>query len=137
LVDSQVILLDTNVVVWWASSDERRLTAVSRSAIKRNREVSEILISSISAWEIAILVERHRLALTMDVSNWLATVSRIGGVRFIPVDNEIAVASVRLPGQLHADPADRIIIATARQHGAHLVTADEKIHRYPHVQTIW
>ena len=132
-----MILLDTHVLVWWVSGENQSLTAAARSAIKRSREAREILVSSITAWEIAMLVERRRLALTMEVSDWLATVSRIEGVKFLPVDNEIAVASVRLPGQFHSDPADRIIVATARRHSARVVTADEGIRNYNHVKTIW
>jgi len=58
-------------------------------------------------------------------------------VKFIPVDNSVAVKSVNLPQPLHSDPADRIIIATAISSGVPLVTRDEKILNYPHVQTIW
>ena len=84
-----------------------------------------------------MLVARGRVALTMDTEVWLAWVNQIEGVRFIPVDNEIAVKSVELPGDFHRDPADRIIVATARKLGAPIVTADDKIHVYPHVRTIW
>lgn len=73
----------------------------------------------------------------MDVSNWLNLASEIEGFRFVPVDNLVAVRSVNLPGEFHADPADRMIVALARELGAPLVTADAKIARYPHVKSIW
>ena len=84
-----------------------------------------------------MLVNRGRLDLTMDIEEWLTVVGRIEAVRFVPVDNEIGVKSVELPGDFHKDPADRLIVATARKLAAPLVTADDKIRAYPHVQTIW
>ncbi len=90
-----------------------------------------------TAWEIAMLVDRGRLTLSMDVTAWLAVVEAIEAVRFVPIDNEIGVKSVELPGEFHRDPADRIIVATARKLGVPIVTADEKIRAYPHVRTIW
>ena len=84
-----------------------------------------------------MLVARGRLGLSMDTAAWLATVQEIEEVKFIPVDNEIAVQAVTLPAEFHKDPADRLIVATARKFGVPLVTADEKIRGYPHVRTIW
>jgi PIN domain nuclease of toxin-antitoxin system len=95
------------------------------------------LISSITAWEIAMLVERRRLVLSMDVSSWLSTVKQIEAVRFVAVDTDIATKSVALPGSFHKDPAYRMIVATARTLGLPLVTKDEKIRAYLHVKTIW
>jgi PIN domain nuclease of toxin-antitoxin system len=96
-----------------------------------------IIISSISVWEIAMLVSHGRLALTTDSAQWISMVEQIKVVRFIPVDNEIRLKSCELPGTFHKDPADRLIVATARKLAAPLLTADEKILAYPHVQTIW
>ena len=84
-----------------------------------------------------MLVNRGRLDLTMDIEEWLTVVGQIEAVRFVPVDNEIGLKSVELPGDFHKDPADRLIVATARKLAAPLVTADDKIRAYPHVQTIW
>src|SRR5690349_12406165 len=97
----------------------------------------QILVSSISAWELAMLVARGRIDLSMDISQWLAVAGEIEALKFVPVDNDIAIKSVELPGEFHKDPADRIIVATARKFAAALVTADEKIRAYPHVRTIW
>jgi len=74
---------------------------------------------------------------SMDVENWLATVQQIPGVKFAPVDVDISVKSVQLPGEFHRDPADRLIVATARKYAAPLVTKDPKIRAYAHVKTIW
>ena len=84
-----------------------------------------------------MLVDKGRVALSMDILEWLSLVNQIEAVRFVPVDNEIAVGSTALPGEFHQDPADRIITATARKLAAPLITADDKIHAYPHVRTIW
>ena len=73
----------------------------------------------------------------MDVESWFDEVSQIDGVRFMPVDNEIGIKSTVLPGDFHKDPADRMIVATARKLAVPLVTADEKIRNYEHVKTIW
>ena len=84
-----------------------------------------------------MLVARQRIAHSMDVAEWLKWIETIEGVQFLAVDNEIAVKAVELPGEFHKDPADRVIVATARKLGAALITADEKIRAYPHVRTIW
>jgi PIN domain nuclease of toxin-antitoxin system len=84
-----------------------------------------------------MLVERETVAFSMDVEDWLATVAQIPGVRFAPVDVDISVKSVQLPGEFHKDPADRLIVATARKFAAPLVTKDLKIRAYAHVKTIW
>ena len=73
----------------------------------------------------------------MDVSTWIAKSEMLPFIIFLPVNNSIAVKSVNLPSPLHPDPADRIIIATALSEGVALVTKDEKLLNYPHVETIW
>jgi len=132
-----VIVLDTHILIWWCDGDER-LSAKAKSHIDAALESGEeILLSSISAWEVSMLISKNRLALTMDVDTWLQTVSDIDNVRFIPVDNKVAVESTRLPDEFHKDPADRMIVALARTLSAPLITADEKILNYPHVKTIF
>ncbi|MCQ0034661.1 MULTISPECIES: type II toxin-antitoxin system VapC family toxin [Burkholderia] len=131
-----MIVLDTHALVWWVT-DDPALSTKAKAAIKRELNGGEILVSAISAWEIAMLVEREKLVLSMDVGSWLAAVQAIEVVRLVPVDPEIAVKSVELPGEFHKDPADRMIVATARKFAVPLVTKDEKIRAYAHVKTIW
>jgi PIN domain nuclease of toxin-antitoxin system len=131
-----VIVLDTHALLWWASGNSD-LSAAAAQAIEAELNGGQIRVSSISAWELAMLVARGRIALSMDIEEWLSVVSQIEAVSFMPVDNEIAVKSVELPGEFHKDPADRIIVATARKLATPLVTADDKIRGYPHVRTIW
>ena len=132
-----MIVLDTHVLVWWVTGQCAELSREARAAIDKEVTGGEILVSSISAWEIAMLVERGRLQLTMDVEQWLNIITEIDAVRFVPVNNRIAVKSMALPGEFHKDPADRLIVATARDVAAPLVTADEKIRQYAYVATIW
>jgi PIN domain nuclease of toxin-antitoxin system len=131
-----VIVLDTHALVWWVNGDGL-LSNKAKTAIERELRGGQIIVSAISAWEIAMLVEREKLVLSMDVGSWLAAVAEIENVRFVPVDVEVAVKSVVLPGEFHKDPADRMIVATARKLAAPLVTKDEKILAYVHVNTIW
>lgn len=131
-----MIVLDTHTLVWWVNGDEC-LSAKAKTAIESELDEGQIVVSAISAWEIAMLVEREKLVLSMDVGSWLATVAEIEAVHFWPVDVEIGVKSVDLPGEFHKDPADRMIVATARKLAVPLVTKDEKIQAYAHVKTIW
>lgn len=131
-----MIVLDTHALVWWISRDET-LSRKARKVIEKEMAEGEIVISAISAWEIAMLVEREKLVLSMEVERWMATVAEIEAVRIVPMDVEVLVKSVNLPGEFHRDPADRMIVATARKFAAPLVTKDEKIRAYPHVKTIW
>ena len=132
-----MIVLDTHVLVWWVGED-RRLVKAARSAIDSSMAAGDaVLVSAISAWEVGMLVRRGRLALSMPVEEWLLAVQSLEGVSIIPISAEIAVQSVNLPGEFHQDPADRMIVALARERNASLLTADEKIHRYPHVRCSW
>lgn len=132
-----MIVLDTHVLVWWVSGHH----ALSRKAgqfIEKNIKIERsILVSAISAWEIAMLAASGRLILSMDIESWLAEVARIPAIEFVPLDNSIAVKSVHLPGDFHKDPADRMIVALARHLSLELITADEKILQYAHVKTVW
>ncbi|KAG0161834.1 hypothetical protein DFQ30_005343, partial [Apophysomyces sp. BC1015] len=114
------------VDVKWEAHKKAKIT------IERELNGGRIIIAAISAWEIAMLVERDKLVLSMDVGSWLAAVAEIEAVCFMPVDIEIAVKSVELPGEFHKDSADRMIVATARKLAAPLVTKDEKIRAYAH-----
>lgn len=133
-----MIVLDTHALLWWGNGDEQ-LSQLALEAIERelNAEDGMILVSAITAWEIAMLINKERLILTMSVDDWLRTVGEIDCVKFVPIDNDIAIESTRLPGEFHKDPADRMIVAMARHFNAPLISADEKIRNYKHVKTIW
>jgi PIN domain nuclease of toxin-antitoxin system len=131
-----VILLDTHVWVWWVARPES-LSNPARDAIAEAREQDGLWVSSISSWEVALLVRKGRLELTLPVADWLAATEALPFLRFLPVENRIALRANDLPGTLHDDPADRIIAATALIHGLKLVTKDRKLIAYPEITTIW
>lgn len=122
-------LLDTHVLVWLLSGNSR-LGGQARPLIQRAAEENTLLVSAITPWEIAMLVSKGRLALDRDVGEWVKAALALPGIRLEPLSPEIAVASTRLPGTLHADPADRIIVATVRQVGAVLLTEDQRLLDY-------
>ena len=131
-----MIVLDTHTWIWFISKPEV-LSKQATKAVSAAVEEKSVLISSISAWEVALLVIKKRLTLSLDVTDWIAKSENLPFIQFITVSNSIAIKSVNLPQPLHPDPADRIIIATALSAGAPLVTKDEKLLNYPHVKTIW
>lgn len=133
-----MIVLDTHVLLWWVSGAVDKLSKPASSALENaSGKEASIFVSAISTWEIAVLIQKGRLVLSMDVEEWLSHVASLPEVRFLPVDRHTAVQSVRLPGAFHSDPADRIIVATARRLNLPLVTADEHIRNYPHLKSIW
>ena len=132
-----MIVLDTHAWVWWVSSPDR-LPGPARSAVERTVADGESLfISSISAWEVAMLAARGRLELTAGVDAWIAAAEAVPFIEFVPVNNRIAVRAVTLEGFAHRDPADRIIVSTTLSLGATLVTGDRRLHDYGSVQTLW
>jgi PIN domain nuclease of toxin-antitoxin system len=129
-------VLDTHAWVWWVSGS-KALSKRAGEVIESGMADGSIHVSSISVWEVARLVQTGRLELTMEVEDWIARSEALPFLHFVPVDNGIALRSTRLPGSLHSDPADRIIIATALSLGARLVTKDKKLRNYPHAETVW
>lgn len=123
------LLLDTHALVWLLSGSDR-LGRQARKAIQKAAEAGVLHVSAISPWEIAVLVSKGRLVLEQDVGEWVQAAVALPGICLEPLSPEVAVASTRLPGELHADPADRIIVATARNLGAALVTADGLLLNY-------
>lgn len=131
-----MIVLDTHVLIWWVDVPNK-LSKKARKAIEEEKFKKGILISSISVFEINILVKKNKLELISNPGAWLGKIESLPFIKFIPVDNKIAADSVNLPDFYHKDPADRIIIATALNEGVKLITADKKILNYPLVQSIW
>jgi len=131
-----VIVLDTHAWVWWVAEPER-LSPEARDLIEKAAVEGEVYVSSISTWEVAMLVDRGRLTLSMDVGAWIALSESLPALRFVPVDNAIAVRSIFLPDYRNRDPADRIIIATALALGKTVITKDRKIRGYARVKSAW
>lgn len=131
-----MIVLDTHALIWWANGDAR-LSPTAKKTIRTEQSGGLVAVSVISAWEIALLVEKGKLALAMDVDFWLSAAMALPGARLIPLTRRVAIESTRLPGAFHPDPADRMIVALAREHDATLISADRRIRAYRHVRTIW
>ena len=129
-----MIVLDTHIWIWWVHGSDR-LTQTQLDVIEANED-GVIGVSAISLWEIAKLVENGRLELPVPLEKWFAQALNYPGVQIIELTPEIATESTRLPGEFHRDPADQIIVATARVMKCKLVTSDEKILNYSHVKTI-
>ena len=120
-------LLDTHVWIWYVEDEAGRLSRRIQPRIERAVQRGDVVISAISVWEIAQLEAARRLDLALDVRVWVGRALAFPGVRLKGLSPSIAIESTRLPGQIHRDPADRILIATARLLGATLVTCDERI----------
>lgn len=129
-----MIVLDTHIWIWWVHGDAR--INPTQAAVVEEAESDTVGISAISCWEVAKLVERGRLELYRPLEEWLRLALDYPGVRLVELSPEIAVASTRLPGDFHRDPADQIIVATARLNDCPLVTSDEKIAAYEYVETV-
>jgi PIN domain nuclease of toxin-antitoxin system len=132
-----MIVLDTHALVWWVA-DPAQIPAKSRRLIERAAgQTGSLLVSCISVWEIAMLVARRRLELTVSVETWLGALQGLPFLTFVPIDNSIAVRAVMLPSFPHKDPADRFIVATVLETGATLVTADRRLRAYRPLATAW
>jgi len=121
-----LFLLDTHVLVWLFEGNTK-LGRAARAAIQGAADENGALVSAITPWEIGLLVNKGRLKLGAEVMQWIRSVLAKPGVQLAALSPEIAVDSTRLPFAVHPDPADRILVATARHLGATLVTADARL----------
>jgi PIN domain nuclease of toxin-antitoxin system len=135
-----LILIDTHVLVWSMQNDPR-LGPEARALISAEQAHTDgaVMVSAITPWEIAMVAGKGRLTLGRDLREWMTLALNRKRVRIAPLLPPIAIDAATLPGELHGDPADRIIVATARSLACPLVTMDDKIIRYAehgHVQVI-
>jgi PIN domain nuclease of toxin-antitoxin system len=131
-----VIVLDTHVLVWWLAQGDR-LSARASRAISANARSGTLLASAISLFEISSLVRRNRLELRPDTSRWFAALRLLPELRVESVSADVCWRAGGLGVVLPGDPADRIIVATAQEIGAKLVTADARLRESGVVETIW
>lgn len=129
-------LLDTHAWVWWLVED-RRLSARAKSAIAKALVEHDLWISLISVWEVAKKVEKKQLIFDRPLEQWLDEAMASQGLGVWELTRPILVESCQLPRPFHGDPADQILVATARRQGAVVVTNDQRIRRYGHVQSLW
>lgn len=125
-----VILIDTHILVWAVQGEASRIGVKARRILDAAVQGRGLYVSAITPWEIALLAHHGRLALGRDVGEWIEQALALPGIHLAPLEPAISVDSVRLPGEVHRDPADRFIIATARHAGLPLMTIDRAILAY-------
>ncbi len=131
---STPVLLDTHVLLWWV--ERRELSQQTVALIETARNESDLWLGAITAFEIGLLSSKRAYDFGTDVMAWWRLLTRGTGVQVWPVTGEIALLSQTLAGELHGDPADRMIIATAITHGARLLTRDRALQRYGEIHGI-
>lgn len=122
------LLLDTCAAIWVANGDP--ISDPSREAIEQAAHENQILLSPITAWEVATLVRKGRLTLSMAHESWFDALLALPGIALAPMPPRTLMASAFLPGDPPADPADRIIAATARADNLVLMTRDRRLLDY-------
>ena len=123
------VLLDTHVWVWLMLGDNR-LGSANRRMLEAAVPDGRLRVSVISVWEVAMLEAKGRLTLAADCESWVREALAAPGIRLAELTPHIAICSTRLPGVFHGDPADRMLVATARESDAALLTADQAILQY-------
>ena len=126
-------ILDTHAWIWWVN-ESPQLSPAAQGAIETANELG---VHRISCWEVAMLVEKGRLGLRLDIDQWVDEALRRPKINLLPFTPRMAVLATRLPGVFHGDTADRFIVASCLLSGASLVTRDAKITSWGHVPVIW
>lgn len=124
------LLLDTHAWIWVALGHERMAKSNGRKLVEKAFKDKALFLSAISLWELSMLEAKGRIALTEPCLDWIQTSLARLQIEVMPLSVEVAVESSRLPGGFHGDPADRIIVATARKERLQLMTQDELILGY-------
>jgi PIN domain nuclease of toxin-antitoxin system len=114
-----------------------KLSGKVKTLISSPSRYDELLLSAISIWEFSKLLEKKRLGISCDPEEWIERALEMPKLRLAPLTPSIAYRSTILPQPFHEDPADQIIVATAREEGAVILTIDDRIRYYPHVSTLW
>ena len=129
-------LLDTHTWIWW-NMNPTNLSDKVRQLIADSEKYSELLLSAISPWEFCKLLEKKKLGISCSPEEWLKEALDMPKFRLVELTPIIAYRSTSLPQPFHNDPGDQIIVATAREENAILLTKDAKIQQYSHVKTLW
>jgi len=129
-------LLDTHVWLWWHYAPDR-LSRQVRARIADSSLSPVLLLSAISLWELCKLVQNKRLDLASDPLDWMTRAIERTPVNIVGLTPKICYQSTTLPAPFHNDPADQIIVATARTEAATILTKDTLILKYPHVKSMW
>ena len=129
-------LLDTHVWVWW-NMHPAKLSAKVKGLLCAPTRYDELLLSVISLWEFCKLLEKKRIGISMDPEEWIRVALEMPKLRLVSLSPAVAYVSTTLPQPFHDDPADQIIVASAKEEGAIILTSDERIREYPHVPSFW
>ena len=129
-LEKDLLLLDTHVWIWFMIGSDELKSSKCLPVIEQSAKQGKIRISAISVWEIGMLEARGKIKFTVNCIDWVNEALSAPGISLEPLSPEIAIESSRLPGDFHGDPADRIIVATARKLGATLVSSDKEILEY-------
>jgi len=129
-------VLDTHVWVWW-HMHPKKLSKRVRSIISHPDQYEELLLSAISPWEFSKLLEKKRIGISCDPAEWIREALEMPKLRLVPLTPTLSYRSTTLPPPFHEDPADQIIVATAREENATVMTKDKLIQDYTHVRTVW
>ena len=129
-------VLDTHVWIWWHMNPQQ-LSAKARELIADPQQAEELFLSAISPWEFCKLLEKGKLEISCDPEKWMDEALDMPRLRVVALTPRIAYRSTTLPPLFHSDPADQIIVATAREMNATIVTRDQRIRDYAQVRTIW
>jgi len=122
------VLLDTHMWVWWLTPDSP-LSRAERAALDAEAARRELFLPAISLWETQVLHAKRRLELPLPFADWLARAADERVITVLPLSVEVVFALDALPAAFHGDPADRLIVATARAHAMPLATHDTAIRR--------
>ena len=129
-------LLDTHTWIWWHMNTQK-LSQKVKKLIRDTSKYDELLLSAISPWEFSKLLEKKRLGISCDPEDWINRALDMPKLRLVPLSPVLAYHSTVLPQPFHNDPADQIIVASARSENASILTKDERILIYKHVRSLW
>jgi PIN domain nuclease of toxin-antitoxin system len=129
-------LLDTHTWIWW-NMNPLNLSQRVTEIISNIDAYEEMLLSAISPWEFSKLLEKKRLGISCNPEGWINTAIDMPKLRLVPLSPVLSYRSTVLPPPFHNDPADQIIVATAREENATILTKDEKILAYEKVSSLW
>lgn len=130
------VLLDTHILIWWRLNHRRLSAARNRILQGLEKRGEPAAVSAITLWELAKMAELGRLEVDAPLEEWLGSVENDPMISVLPLTARIAAESVRLGAGFLKDPADQLIVATARCHGLRLMTADERIRRWGKVPLV-
>ena len=122
------LLLDTHIAIWYMEGSQ--LSNFEVNTIDSLLTHGQVFVSAISIWEIAMLEKMKKISLSIGIDDWTGKLLHVPGLQLVSLDPNILIESCRLPHLEHKDPADRMIIATAREKDLHIMTRDKRILDY-------